>query len=103
MAGRRGNNEGVIYQWSSDGRWLGVALLRYDTVGRRIRRSVSATTRAEMVRRLKTLNRETSESHGCSDDDVPGTYIAAPPPPRWGGGGGGGVYFKKKKPKPPRP
>ncbi len=58
MAGRRGNNEGSIYQRSSDGRWLGVALLGYDPAGRPIRRSVSATTRAEVVRRLKTLNRE---------------------------------------------
>ncbi len=58
MAGRRGNNEGSIYQRSSDGRWLGVALLGYDAAGRPIRRSVSATTRAEVVRRLKTLNRE---------------------------------------------
>ena len=55
---RRGNSEGSIYQRSSDGRWLGVATVRLDPAGRPIRRTVSAKTRAEVVRKLKVLSRE---------------------------------------------
>ena len=58
MAGRRGNHEGSIYQRASDGRWLGAALLGYDERGRPIRKTVSATTRSEVVRKLKQLRRE---------------------------------------------
>ena len=61
MAGRRGNHEGSIYQRASDGRWLGVALLGYDERGRPIRKTVSATTRSEVVRKLKQLRREIDE------------------------------------------
>ncbi len=55
---RRGNSEGSIYQRSSDGRWLGVATVGLDPAGRPIRRTVSAKTRAEVVRKLKKLSRE---------------------------------------------
>ena len=55
---RRGNNEGSIYQRSSDGRWMGAATVGLDPAGRPIRRSVSAKTRAEVVRKLKALSRQ---------------------------------------------
>ncbi|MHB8827133.1 MAG: site-specific integrase [Acidimicrobiales bacterium] len=55
---RRGNSEGSIYQRSSDGRWLGAATVGLDPAGRPIRRTVSAKTRAEVVRKLKVLSRE---------------------------------------------
>ena len=58
MRTRRGNCEGSIYQRSSDGRWLGVACVGVRPSGRPIRRTVSATTRAEVVRKLKVLHRE---------------------------------------------
>ncbi len=55
---RRGNSEGSIYQRSSDGRWLGAATVGLDPAGRPIRRTVSAKTRTEVVRKLKVLSRE---------------------------------------------
>ena len=55
---RRGNNEGSIYQRSSDGRWMGAATVGLNPAGRPIRRSVSAKTRAEVVRKLKALSRQ---------------------------------------------
>ena len=55
---RRGNKEGSIYQWSSDGRWMGAATVGLDPAGRPIRKSVSAKTRAEVVRKLKALSRQ---------------------------------------------
>ena len=55
---RRGNNEGSIYHRSSDGRWMGVATVGLDPAGRPLRKSVSAKTRAEVVRKLKVLSRQ---------------------------------------------
>jgi len=51
--GRRGNNEGSTYQRSSDGRWLGVAVVGYNAQGRSIRKTVSAKTPAEVTHKLK--------------------------------------------------
>lgn len=42
MPERRGNHEGAIYQRSSGGRWLGVALLGYNQRGKPVRKTVSA-------------------------------------------------------------
>jgi hypothetical protein len=58
VAGRRGNNEGAIYQRSADGRWCGVALLGYDVRGRMVRKTVTAKSRAEVTRKLAHLRRE---------------------------------------------
>ncbi len=55
---RRGNNEGSIYQRSSDGRWMGAATVGLDPSGRPIRKSVSAKTRPDVVRKLKALSRQ---------------------------------------------
>ena len=64
MAGSRGNGEGSIYQRSSDGRWLGVLTLGYGPNGRLVRKTVSAKTRSEVVRKLKQLQRHL-------DDGIP--------------------------------
>ena len=53
VASWRGNGEGSIYQRSSDGRWLGVLTLGYSSNGRLIRKTVSAKTMSEVVRKLK--------------------------------------------------
>lgn len=58
MAGRRGNGEGSIFQRASDGRWLGVATLGYDIDGKPQRKTVSARTRAEVVEKLRALQRQ---------------------------------------------
>ena len=58
MGGFRGNGEGSIYKRSSDGRWLGVVTLGQDGTGRVVRKAVSAETRAEVVRKLKKLQRD---------------------------------------------
>jgi integrase len=57
MAGKRGNGEGTIYQRGSDNRWMGVIQLGYSANGRPIRRTVSAKTRAEVVKKFKELQR----------------------------------------------
>lgn len=57
MAGKRGNGEGTIYQRASDGRWLGVLQVGYGPTGRPIRKTVSATTRSEVVQKFKDLQR----------------------------------------------
>ena len=58
MAGRRSNGEGSVYQRASDKRWLGVAIVGYDTAGKPRRKTVSAKTRAEAARKLKDLQRQ---------------------------------------------
>lgn len=67
MAGFRGNGEGSIYQRSSDGRWLGVVTIGQDGTGRVARKTVSAKTRAEVVRKLKTLQRQLDDGLPAPD------------------------------------
>ena len=67
MAGSRGNGEVSIYQRTSDGRWLGVVTLGRDGTGRIVRKAVSAKTRAEVVRKLKKLQRDLDDGLPAPD------------------------------------
>jgi hypothetical protein len=51
VAGRRGNSGGSIYRRMSDGRWIGAATVDFGPQGRPKRRTVSARTRTEAVRK----------------------------------------------------
>jgi integrase len=64
MSSSRGNGEGSIFQRSSDDRWLGVLTLGFGVNGKRITKTVSAKTRAEVVKKLKLLQRQ-------FDDGIP--------------------------------
>ena len=64
LSGKRGNGEGAIYQRSSDKRWLGVISLGYGADGRPMRKTVTAKTCSEVVRKLKGLQRQV-------DDGIP--------------------------------
>lgn len=55
MPGKRGNGEGAVYQRSSDKRWFGALSVGFDSSGRTIRKTVSAKTRTEAVRKLRDL------------------------------------------------
>ena len=58
MAGRRGNGEGSIYQrTTTDGRWCASVSLGYDENGKPVRKVVTAKTRAEVVKKLKAMQR----------------------------------------------
>ena len=70
MAGRRGNNEGSVYQRSQDGRWLGVATIGYDANGKPIRKSVSGTSRQAVVQKLKKLQRQVDEGLPAPDTAI---------------------------------
>ncbi|HEY1988120.1 MAG TPA: tyrosine-type recombinase/integrase [Acidimicrobiales bacterium] len=70
MSGRRGNGEGSIYQRASDGRWLGVALLGYDSDGHPKRKTVSARTRAEVVQKLRSLQRQLDDGLPAPDTQI---------------------------------
>jgi len=61
VAGRRANGEGSIYQRSSDGRWLGVITLGYDADGRTVRKTVSGSTRAAVLDKLRRLQRQVDD------------------------------------------
>lgn len=67
MAGFRGNGEGSIYQRTSEGRWLAVVTIGQDGTGRVVRKTVSAKTRAEVVRKLKKLQRQLDDGLPAPD------------------------------------
>ena len=50
-AGRRGNNEGSIYQ-RKDGRWCGAVTTGYDTKGKQKRKTVYGKSRQEVARKI---------------------------------------------------
>lgn len=52
---------------SSDGRWLGVAIVGYTTEGRTIRKTVSAKTRTEATQKLKRLQRQLDDGLPAPD------------------------------------
>jgi len=67
VASSRGNGEGSIYQRSSDKRWLGVVTIGRDSDGRVVRKTVSAKTRAEVVGKLKKLQRQLDDGLPAPD------------------------------------
>lgn len=70
MTGRRGNNEGSIYQRASDQRWMGVALVGYNGLGKPIRKYVSAKTRTAVVQKLKTIRSQIDDGLPVADSGL---------------------------------
>ncbi len=58
MAARRANHEGSLYQRSSDGRWIGAVRLGRDEHGVPRRKYVSGTSRSDVAKKLKVLQRQ---------------------------------------------
>ncbi len=58
MASRRANHEGSLYQRSSDARWIGAVRLGRGPDGRAVRKYVSGTSRSEVAKKLKVLQRQ---------------------------------------------
>ena len=53
-AGRRGNNEGSIYQ-RNDGRWCGMVTVGYKTDGKPVRKSIYGKSRQEVAKKVTAL------------------------------------------------
>lgn len=70
MSARRGNGEGSVYQRSTDKRWLGAITVGYDASGKQRRKVVSARTRAEVVRKLNTLQRQLDDGLPAPDPSL---------------------------------
>jgi len=60
-AGRRGNNEGSIFQRKSDGLWCGSVTTGYKTDGKPIRKTLYGKTRQEVARKVTGLSGEVFE------------------------------------------
>lgn len=60
-AGRRGNNEGSIFQ-RKDGRWCGVVTTGYKSDGKLIRKTIYGTTRQEVAKKVTALTEEVFEN-----------------------------------------
>jgi len=70
MTPRRSNHEGSIYQRKSDGLWLGVAHVGYDSSGKPLRKYVSSKKRPEVVKKLKELRRRIDDGQLLKTSDV---------------------------------
>jgi integrase len=70
MTRRRGNGEGTIYQRSQDGRWYGVITVKDQLDGKSRRKYVTAKSRAEVARKLKSLQRQIDDGLPISDKSV---------------------------------
>ena len=71
MAGRRGNGEGSIYQrTTTDGRWCGSVTLGYNERGKLVRKVVTAKTRAEVVKKLRAMQRQLDDGLPLPDTTI---------------------------------
>jgi integrase len=66
VAARRGYGEDSIYWHAAKGRYVGAISLGYDPKGRRIRKSVTGQTKAEVRDKLKGLHYELEEGTASS-------------------------------------
>lgn len=53
--GRRGNNEGSIYQRRSDGRWCGSVTTGYKADGKPIRKTIYGSSRQEVAKKIAAM------------------------------------------------
>jgi len=75
MAPRRSNHEGSIYQRKSDGLWIGVAHMGYDSLGKPLRKYVSSKKRTDVVKKLKNLRRKIDDGLLLKNEDVKVTEL----------------------------
>ena len=67
MSGKRSNGEGSIFQRKDTGRWMGSVTLGYED-GRTVRKTVSAMTKAGVVKKLDALRRTLDDGMPAPDD-----------------------------------
>jgi integrase len=70
MGGKRGNGEGTIYRRAADGRWLGVLIVGWSPSGRPVRKTVSAKTRSEAIRKFRELQRRVDDGLPAPDASI---------------------------------
>jgi len=63
-------NEGSVYQRNSDGRWIGAITLGYDENGRQRRKTISAWTRAEAHKKLRSVLRQIEDGLPLPDEQL---------------------------------
>src|SRR5262249_35130737 len=66
VAARRGYGEDSIYWHAAKGRYVGAVSLGYDPKGKRVRKSVTGKTKAEVRDKLKELHRQLEEGTASS-------------------------------------
>src|ERR1035441_1071068 len=65
----RQNGEGSVHQRASDGRWIGSVTLGWDD-GKRVRKTVSAKTAAEVREKLRTVRNKLDAGLPMDDDNI---------------------------------
>jgi len=68
VAGRRMNGEGSVYQRRSDRRWVGAVSLGYDEHGKLRRKTVTAKTKADVLQKIRRVQRQADDGLPPSDD-----------------------------------
>ena len=81
VAARRAYGEDSIYWHEAKGRYIGAISLAYDPKGKRIRKSVTGKTKAEVRDKLKELHRELEQGTASSPtyrvDQAVSTWLAS--------------------------
>ena len=70
MTGRRGNGEGSVYLRNSDRRWCASISIGYGENGKLKRKVVTAKTRAEVVKKLKNIQRQMDDGLPVPDHSM---------------------------------
>jgi hypothetical protein len=81
VAARRGYGDDSTYWHATKGRYVGAISLGYDPKGKRIRKSVTGKTKAEVKDKLKELHRELDEGTAgsplCRVDQAVAAWLAS--------------------------
>ncbi len=73
----RSNGEGGVWHDAARGRWVGTATVGYDLDGKQLRRSVTAKTKSEVVRRLRELHGDVEQGQEPARRDLTvGRFLA---------------------------
>jgi integrase len=70
MGKRRGNNEGAVYKRSADGLWIASLTVPDPVTGGKRRRYFSAKTRAEVLQKMKKIQRQLEDGLPLPDASV---------------------------------
>ena len=66
----RGNNEGSVYQRKSDGRWVGAITTGYGPNGSAVRKTITGSSKADVVRKLRAFLRIAEEESKVTNSSL---------------------------------
>ena len=67
---KRVRGEGSVYQRKSDGRWIGAVTVGYNAAGRQMRKTVSAITADEAMKKMRAVQRKLDANEPLPDEQL---------------------------------